>query len=444
MICLEPTDNTLQLGCLGNINARVVFEGRAAHSARPWLGVNAIELALEGLRGVLELEPNDVEIDGLVFREVVSVTQIDDCGNASNVIPGRVEATLNYRFAPDPHAGGGRGAPGGARRARARDHPVLRRRARCAPLAARRAAARGRRVRGRAEAGLDERRRLRRPRARRAQPRPRRDALRPHGRRAGRDRRARHEPSTRSSASSPGSCTVQLSPLLAELEQYPFARLDDWRAEARRRGLEVIDFGVGDPREPTPAFIREALVAGVPRGLVVSAGGRAARVPRGGRGVDRARASASSSTRRSRSCRRSARRRRSSPSPRWRSARGGAWRCPGRPTRSTSAARSSRAPSCVTRPAARGARLAARSRRVRPLGRDRHLLDVLPEQPDRRDRAALVLRGARRRGRASTASCSAPTRRTRSSGSARSRSRRSRSPTARTSSSSTRSRSARR
>jgi succinyl-diaminopimelate desuccinylase len=100
VICLEPTDNTLQLGCLGNINARVVFEGRSAHSARPWLGVNAIRLALDGLRGVLELEPNDVDIDGLVFREVVSVTQIDDCGNATNVIPGRVEATLNYRFAP--------------------------------------------------------------------------------------------------------------------------------------------------------------------------------------------------------------------------------------------------------------------------------------------------------------------------------------------------------
>src|SRR6266516_3569886 len=59
VICLEPTDNTLQLGCLGNLVARVVFEGRAAHSARPWLGVNAIALALEGLRGVLELEPHD-------------------------------------------------------------------------------------------------------------------------------------------------------------------------------------------------------------------------------------------------------------------------------------------------------------------------------------------------------------------------------------------------
>jgi acetylornithine aminotransferase len=57
---------------------------------------------------------------------------------------------------------------------------------------------------------------------------------------------------------------MSLSPLLAELEQYPFTRLDDWRAEARSRGIDVIDFGVGDPREPTPEFIREALAAGIP------------------------------------------------------------------------------------------------------------------------------------------------------------------------------------
>ncbi|HUY70811.1 MAG TPA: aminotransferase class I/II-fold pyridoxal phosphate-dependent enzyme, partial [Gaiellaceae bacterium] len=54
---------------------------------------------------------------------------------------------------------------------------------------------------------------------------------------------------------------MQLSPVLAGLEQYPFARLDAWRAEVRERGLVPIDFGVGEPREATPAFIREALVA---------------------------------------------------------------------------------------------------------------------------------------------------------------------------------------
>ncbi|HXK14932.1 MAG TPA: succinyl-diaminopimelate desuccinylase [Gaiellaceae bacterium] len=100
VICLEPTDNTLQLGCLGNLNARVVFEGKSAHSARPWLGVNAIKLAFEGLQQALDAEPRDVDIDGLVFREVISVTQLN-AGIASNVIPGRAEAILNFRYAPD-------------------------------------------------------------------------------------------------------------------------------------------------------------------------------------------------------------------------------------------------------------------------------------------------------------------------------------------------------
>ncbi len=100
VICLEPTDNTLQLGCLGNLNARVVFEGRSAHSARPWLGVNAISLALQRLRPVLETEPTDVEVAGLVFREVMTVTELH-AGVASNVVPGHAEATVNYRYAPN-------------------------------------------------------------------------------------------------------------------------------------------------------------------------------------------------------------------------------------------------------------------------------------------------------------------------------------------------------
>jgi succinyl-diaminopimelate desuccinylase len=103
VICLEPTDNTLQLGCLGNLAARVTFDGVSAHSARPWLGVNAIKVAFEGLRRVLEAEPRDVDIDGLVFREVISVVQIQG-GIASNVIPAHVDAILNFRYAPDRSA----------------------------------------------------------------------------------------------------------------------------------------------------------------------------------------------------------------------------------------------------------------------------------------------------------------------------------------------------
>src|SRR5437762_734733 len=56
---------------------------------------------------------------------------------------------------------------------------------------------------------------------------------------------------------------VSLSPVLAELAQYPFTRLDDWKADAAARGIDLIDFGMGDPREVTPAFIREALVASI-------------------------------------------------------------------------------------------------------------------------------------------------------------------------------------
>jgi succinyl-diaminopimelate desuccinylase len=99
VVVLEPTDNQIHAGCLGNLNATLTFRGESAHSARPWTGVNAIRPASEGLADVLALEPVDVERDGLVFREVLSVTQLH-AGVAANVIPGEAVATLNYRFAP--------------------------------------------------------------------------------------------------------------------------------------------------------------------------------------------------------------------------------------------------------------------------------------------------------------------------------------------------------
>jgi succinyl-diaminopimelate desuccinylase len=100
VVMLEPTDNTIQAGCLGNLNAELVFSGVSAHSARPWLGVNAIDRAVDGLSRLLPVEPLDVEIQGLHFVEVVSATEIHG-GIASNVIPSRVACTLNYRYAPD-------------------------------------------------------------------------------------------------------------------------------------------------------------------------------------------------------------------------------------------------------------------------------------------------------------------------------------------------------
>jgi succinyl-diaminopimelate desuccinylase len=99
-VCLEPTDNALHLGCLGNLNAELVFHGESAHSARPWTGVNAIERAVEGLARVLPVASRDVELHGLRFVEVVSATRIEG-GIASNVIPDRATCLLNYRYAPD-------------------------------------------------------------------------------------------------------------------------------------------------------------------------------------------------------------------------------------------------------------------------------------------------------------------------------------------------------
>ncbi|NUT54841.1 MAG: succinyl-diaminopimelate desuccinylase [Thermoleophilia bacterium] len=100
VVLLEPTDCTIQAGCLGNMNARITFHGVSGHSARPWTAENAIEKALEGLRPYAAIEPRPVEIGGLTFTEVASVTQIAG-GIASNVIPDRVEANVNFRYAPD-------------------------------------------------------------------------------------------------------------------------------------------------------------------------------------------------------------------------------------------------------------------------------------------------------------------------------------------------------
>jgi len=99
-VVLEPTDCILHAGCLGNLQARVDFQGESAHSARPWTGVNAIHELVRGLQGLAELEPNDVELDGLVYREVVSAVRVEG-GIASNVVPAAASVELNYRFMRD-------------------------------------------------------------------------------------------------------------------------------------------------------------------------------------------------------------------------------------------------------------------------------------------------------------------------------------------------------
>lgn len=98
-VVLEPSDGEVQLGCNGVINATVSFVGESAHSARPWLGENAITKAGEWLAALHRLEPEPFIVGGLEFLEVMSVTRAAG-GIANNVIPPAFTLNLNYRFNP--------------------------------------------------------------------------------------------------------------------------------------------------------------------------------------------------------------------------------------------------------------------------------------------------------------------------------------------------------
>lgn len=99
-VAMEPTDNQIELGCLGTMHAKVTFEGKRAHSARPWQGRNALHMAAPLMSAIAALEPRDIDHGGLRFREVLSVTMLDYEG-ARNVIPGKCSFNLNFRFGPD-------------------------------------------------------------------------------------------------------------------------------------------------------------------------------------------------------------------------------------------------------------------------------------------------------------------------------------------------------
>ena len=99
VVVLEPTDNEIHAGCLGSASVRLTFRGVSAHAARPWTGVNAIARAVEALAPVVQLEPLPVDVQGLVFREVATVTRIGG-GIADNVVPPEARAVLNVRYAP--------------------------------------------------------------------------------------------------------------------------------------------------------------------------------------------------------------------------------------------------------------------------------------------------------------------------------------------------------
>lgn len=98
-VVLEPSDAEIQLGCNGVVNATVEFHGKSSHSARPWWGENAVSKAGEWLASLHRREPEPFLIDGLEFKEVISVTMASG-GIARNVIPDRFTLNLNYRFNP--------------------------------------------------------------------------------------------------------------------------------------------------------------------------------------------------------------------------------------------------------------------------------------------------------------------------------------------------------
>ena len=99
-ILLEPTADAVEAGCQGTLRAEIRVDGTRAHSARSWLGVNAIHAAAPLLQRLADYQPRSVDIDGCVYREGLSAVRIAG-GVAGNVVPDECTVTVNFRFAPD-------------------------------------------------------------------------------------------------------------------------------------------------------------------------------------------------------------------------------------------------------------------------------------------------------------------------------------------------------
>jgi succinyl-diaminopimelate desuccinylase len=96
----EPSNGTVEGGCQGTMRVEVVTTGRAAHSARAWMGINAIHAAADVLGRLNAYRPREVDVDGLRYREGLNAVSVAG-GIANNVIPDRCVVAVNYRFAPD-------------------------------------------------------------------------------------------------------------------------------------------------------------------------------------------------------------------------------------------------------------------------------------------------------------------------------------------------------
>lgn len=99
-VLCEPTNGTVEGGCNGTLRMDVHVRGVAAHSARWWMGRNAIHEAGHVLSRLGGYTPREVDVEGLVYREGLNAVGIRG-GIAGNVIPDHCVVAVNYRFAPD-------------------------------------------------------------------------------------------------------------------------------------------------------------------------------------------------------------------------------------------------------------------------------------------------------------------------------------------------------
>ncbi|MFI6040528.1 succinyl-diaminopimelate desuccinylase [Nocardia sp. NPDC051321] len=96
----EPSGGWIEAGCQGTLRVRLSTAGTRAHSARAWLGDNAIHRLAPILQRLADYRAREVDIDGCVYREGLSAVRAAG-GVAGNVVPDAAEVDVNFRFAPD-------------------------------------------------------------------------------------------------------------------------------------------------------------------------------------------------------------------------------------------------------------------------------------------------------------------------------------------------------